>query len=479
MSQRSLLPFAYTSSVSEEVPLNTEPRDRAIIDENATSMYHTRTSNRVRRELPEHVSIPMLKRKMGASFNEKDDVKRRDINDLEEMEGSETTMVDEIDEYLEGNQVPKRVFKRPTKVPSTFLPSSPPIEPLDNFGSDLDMTTGTDPILPSSPSREHRDDQYWARMSQSPLKARNLSSDADFGIDRFNRFKNPSIQQFQSSEADEAALELRRNSHDRARDIIMACFEDINTTINLESMNLVDIPEEIKDFDNLVIFNSEPTTQISFQLYLTNNSITFLPPALFDFRRLNVLGLRQNKIHSIPPLVKRLKNLTDLYLGTNRLSFLPRQILEPENLHTFRAGPNPYIKIPEDAISITTSTLNPVKMIKYVTPVRYLKNKSLIPTLRTFCLNTIAKYDVSYHETKVWKKNTPHIHHSLLTKAISRGQYEETCSECDLIVVDPAAEAYEWWDILQNKDIPIKREFCSGMCARKWESSYLELSNDS
>lgn len=479
MSQRSLLPFAYTSSTSEEVPLNTEPRDRSTIDENASSMYHTRTSQRVKHELPSHVSLPKLKRKMGASFNEKGDVKRRDVTDLNDMIESETTMVDDTDDDPDVVKPHQRVFKRPSKYHTIIPPSSPPIEPLDHFGSDLDMTTSTDPSysFPNSPNKQQYDDVYWTNAAQSPLKARNLSSDADFGIDRFNRFKDPSFQHFQSSEpGDEAVLDLRKSALDKARDRIMTCFENINTTINLEGMNLYDIPEEIKDFDNLVIFNDDPLTHISFQLYLTNNSISFLIPALFEFSRLNVLSLRQNKIRSIPSLIKRLTNLTDLNIGTNRITYLPPEILTLKKLHTFRAGPNPYIRVTDDAVAITTSTLNPVKMIKYVTPVRYLKSSSVVPTLRTFCLNSIAKYDVSYQETKSWKKSTPNIHHSLITKAITKGQYQETCSECDIIVVEPEAEAYEWWDILQNKDVPIKRQFCSGMCAKRWELNFLELS---
>ena len=40
--QNPLLPFAFsTSSITDEVPLNTAPRNRLIIDENASSMYHT------------------------------------------------------------------------------------------------------------------------------------------------------------------------------------------------------------------------------------------------------------------------------------------------------------------------------------------------------------------------------------------------------------------------------------------------------
>lgn len=479
--QNPLLPFAFsTSSISDEVPLNTAPRNRLVIDENASSMYHTRTTN-VRRKGQILSEAPSLKRKMGASFNEKDDVKRRDT-EYEELE-SEPTFVDE---ELEDETDYHNKFRK------TIPPSSPLLD--HNMASEFDLSTNTTanyevPDSPTHifPSENNTGHDY---INEIPDKKRSiiqrsqqyLSSDADFGIDRFNRFINTS-NQCPSTDREflpdsEEYLQMQKKIQSKARDIVIDAFENIETTINLEGMGLQDIPDEIKDFDDLVIFNPEPTTQISYQLYLTNNSIRYLTPSLFKFTKLNVLGLRRNKLKLIPPLIGKLQHLTDLSLSTNRLEYLPPQILDLHNLQTFRAGPNPFVKIPEDAIPITTSTLNPVKLLKYVSRVRYFGNlKKLIPSLKTHCLNTIAKYDVSYQETKSWKKSTPKIHHILIAKAISKGKYEETCSECDFIIVEPFAEAFEWWDILQNKDVPIKREFCSGKCVKQWELKILISTN--
>lgn len=472
--QNPLLPFAFsTSSQTDEVPLNTAPRDRIIIDENASSMYHTRISN-TKQKGPLLQQAPSLKRKMGASFNEKSDVKRRDM-EYDEY-GSEPTFVDEEDdsEY-------QQKFKK------TVPPSSPLLD--NQMASEFDLSTNTTTnydvpdsptqIFPSEINTEHdyiNDDNE--KMHISSHKRQALSSDADFGIDRFNRFTNTSIQCPSTDrdflqESDEY-LNMQKKIQNKARDIVIDAFENIETTINLEGMGLHDIPEEIKDFDNLVIFNSEPTTQVSYQLYLTNNSLRYLRPALFKFTKLNVLGLRRNKLTTLPPLISNLHNLTDLSLGTNRLEYLPPQILELHNLQTFRAGPNPFVKIPDDAIPITTSTLNSVKLLKFVSPVKYFGNlKKVVASLKTICLDIIARYDVSYQETKSWKRSTPNIHHALIAKAISKGRYNEKCSECDTIIVEPYAEVFEWWDILQNKDVPVKRVFCSGKCVKKWKRRVL------
>lgn len=479
--QNPLLPFAFsTSSITDEVPLNTAPRNRLIIDENASSMYHTRTTE-VRRKGPILSEVPSLKRKMGTSFNEKNDVKRRDT-EYEEFE-SEPTFVDDEPEEENGYQ---------NKFRKAIPPSSPLLD--HHMASEFDLSTNTTANyeVPDSPTHIFPSENNTAHdyMNDIPEKKhivmrkdqQSLSSDADFGIDRFNRFTNksnqcPSTDRDFLQDSDEY-LQLQKKIHNKARDIVIDAFENIETTINLEGMGLQDIPDEIKDFDNLVIFSPEPTTQTSYQLYLTNNSLRYLTPSLFKFTKLNVLGLRRNKLQTLPPLIGNLQHLTDLSLGTNRLEYLPPQILDLYNLQTFRAGPNPFVKIPEDAIPITTSTLNSIKLLKYVSRVRYFGNlKKVIPSLKTHCLNIIAKYDVSYQETKSWKRFTPKIHHGLIATAISKGKYEERCSECDFIIVEPFAEAFEWWDILQNKDVPIKREFCSGKCVKKWELRVLISTN--
>ena len=87
-----LLPFAYTnSSINDSIPYDTTPRDKSTIDENASSKYHTRKTvlsassplkPQLRRvALSEQRFLPSLKRKMGESFNDKDNIKRVDLED--------------------------------------------------------------------------------------------------------------------------------------------------------------------------------------------------------------------------------------------------------------------------------------------------------------------------------------------------------------------------------------------------------------
>ncbi|KAK6459486.1 uncharacterized protein RJT20DRAFT_91102 [Scheffersomyces xylosifermentans] len=503
-----LLPFAFnSSSFNDQLPLDTTPRERAIIDENAGSQYHTRktnlTLNRPVLNRPVLGAAPSLKRKMGESFNEKDDIKRRD----QQIDSEPTVVDDEYDEDDYEDAANKSHFEpmasygefshannnNKENFPYTFLPpSSPPLEATPLM-SEFDFTTNTASQynIPESPKakdhhllpseldyfKEENETTMVRSQSQSysPVKAgKHFSSDTDFGIDRFNRFKNPSINQNPSSSGDRV-YEEAQIAFNKARDIILSAFEDVRTLIDLEGMSLHELPDDIKDMNNLVIFQSdlEPST---YQLYLTNNKLRDLPPSLFKFTKLNVLGIRHNKLTRIPPSIEKLVNLTDLNVGSNRLQFLPYQILDLPKLQTFRAGPNPFIKAPEDAIEIEASGSDPTHQKRFVSKMKYLTHSDyIVPSLKTICLNRLAKYDVTYQETKNWKKFTSKVHHALIVQAIAKGQYNETCSECTTIVVEPFAEVFEWWDILQNKEVPIRRQFCCGSCVKQYQ---LRLTNE-
>lgn len=442
--QNPLLPFAFsTSAAADKSPLNTTPRNRQEIDENARSMYHTRGSP-AQRKGPTLNFMPSLKRKMGESFNDNDHIKRTALEEL----SSENTFID----------------PEPDKLVNQ-LPSSPTLD--QHFASEFDESHFD---VPESPG----DSSDGEKPRLQPLKSRKLyvhevSSEADFGIDQFNRFRSlvnqcPSTDRDYDSDTERA---LRKRSQARARDIVIECFENANPNINLEGLELTEIPEEIEDFDNLVVFDFGQGA--SYQLYLTNNKLRTLRPQLFSFTKLNVLSLRQNRLTHIPPLISRLTNLVDLSVSSNRLEWLPIEILELPKLEIFRAGPNPFIKVSDDAIPATTATLNAYKTKKYFSPVRWKHPGSCVPSLRTLCLHKIATYDVTYQETRHWKSATPKMFHLLIASAISKGKFGETCSECPTILVEPVAEAFEWWDVLQNKEVPFRRAFCSGKCARKWE----------
>lgn len=459
-----LLPFAFkTSSLDERSVLNTDPRDRLVIDENASSMYHTRNdSSRRTRKGATLPIVPSLKRKMGESFNEKDDIKRRDFDQgLDDL--SDHDLHDDNDQNCHFNVSTDPDSVYPQSEPG--IPSSPPVLP---HHSELDISTTTYSV-PDSPVKLHA-----TLLNTSPVKRVHHfqhdpgSSEADFGIDQFNRFRTSSYLQCPSTDVDMDLDQsgLSSPSHNEARHKILQAFEDMEQSVSLSEMGLTDIPEEIRDLNNLVVFTpSHP--QSHYQLYLTNNKIQTINPALFAYTKLNVLSLRQNHIHFLPGAFRHLTNLVDLNIASNRLRFLPILILELPNLKTFSAGPNPYLPVSEDAIPIPSAECSD-RHPKFVSPLRYhTRSGSAVASLKTLCLDAVAHYDVTYRETRSWKLCTPKIYHHLIAKAILKGRFEDTCSECDMVVVEPYADAYEWWDILKNTNVTFKREFCSGQCAHK------------
>ncbi|KAI5960574.1 uncharacterized protein KGF55_004467 [Candida pseudojiufengensis] len=489
--QNYLLPFAFTktSSFNESDILNKTPRDKSEIDDNAGSFYHTRKTIKVDDKLKNRpklnlnpLSMKSLKRRMGESFNDKDDVKKVDFGDdgivqngesnehmnSEDSYDEEPTFIDEEENNDNGGQ--------------TLPPSSPigstynGIELMSEFDFNTNPTTSFQ--VPKSPPKKiynlHSD-----QLKTSPQKP--ISSDTDFGIDRFNRYRgsfndnNNNLPT--SSSIDEDFVNLRevnkQISYNKARNIIIDAFENTKTIIDLRSMNLSEIPDEIKDLNNLVIFDSfteEASIEFPYQLYLNGNKLTQLPMSLFKFTKLQVLSLRQNKLISLPPSINKLKNLIDFSISSNKLKFLPFQILELQNLSNFTSGPNPFLSLPSDAIPINSkSFINSKIQPRARSEVSYFNIKqSTLTSLKSLCLNKIAKYDVSYQETKEWKKHTPKIYHNLIIKAITKGKFNDKCSQCDIIVVEPVAEIYEWWDILQNKNIPIRKQFCCQRCVNKY-----------
>lgn len=465
-----LLPFAFSTSYgNEKISLNTTPREKHVIDENAGSMYHTRNSSQnQRQDRPVLLFIPSMKRKMGESFNEKDDVKRIEFdNDF----FHDPQLAPSPETGLEAKET--RPFH------SDVIPSSPPILPQM---SEYDHSTSayTIPDSPIDPDCTIRDlDTSPVKPSRPRFGPSNQSSEADFGIDQFNRFKTLSYIQCPSTDLD---IEDVQSSYDktqnaRAREIILKAFDDVSLAVSLEGMDLTDIPEEVEDLNSLVIFDVHRTTPTLYQLYLSNNKLRFLNPALFKFEKLNVLSLRQNKLRHIPAAIGKLKNLVDLSISINHLKYLPAQILELPKLTTFSAGPNPFISVDDDAIKIdhSPSTEGPEKIsldrtLNFVSQIKYLQSEKNVPSLKTLCLNTIARYDVTYRETRTWKRATPRTLHLLIAAAVHKGKYEDICNECDIVVVEPYCEVFEWWDILGNKNIPFKREFCSGRCVSKYKS---------
>ncbi|KAG7193725.1 uncharacterized protein KQ657_000416 [Scheffersomyces spartinae] len=426
-----LLPFAYSgSSTTNELALDTTPRNRSEIDENAASSYHTRvttpTINIRRPKGPRLKHVPTLKRKMGDSFSENDNIKRRVVNDDENTssEGETSLLASFYDSNRNNttninNRLQKEALKKETP------PSSPPPAAI-SLVSEYDFFTNPTQsfhipdsprvIDPSSEANTEIEEEFEPEKvvaTRPKLYGRHKedvpSSEVDFGIDKFNRFKYPSIhEQFSTDgDIDRTNYENEREANfERAKRKLLYAFENVETTIDLEDMGLYDVPDEIKDFDKLVIFESG---SVSYQLYLANNHIRHLPPSIFKFTKLNVLSIRHNKLRYIPSLIHKLKNLTDLSIGANDLKYLCPQILDLKNLTTLGAGPNPFIKVTPDAKYVTTSKKHPIdstRRLNYISPIIYTVEDPgnpayKLPSFKALALNEIGKYDVTYGETKI------------------------------------------------------------------------------
>lgn len=499
-----LLPFAFSiSSINDSIPLDTTPRDKLTIDENASSLYHTRrtsitspSSFKQPRPVLNKSFPPSLKRKMGESFNDKDDIKRIDIGfeeeeEEEEEEGQEDKEgVDSKDE--ETRDIIDDITQHESSMQQVPLPPSspPPTELFTDVGlvSEFDFTTNPETTyeIPKSPTKKIHlnfpSELNDFTINSSPTKKQKLkpliSSEADFGIDKFNRFHGNLTYELLSStgldEFEHVNEAIKQSSYNKARDVILRSFEDMETVINLEGMNLYELPTEIKDMNNLVIFD-EDDEQRNYHLFLNNNNLNQLPPALFKYTKLQVLSLRINRLTSIPPLIDKLQNLVDLSLGANCLRFLPFQILNLKNLENFTAGPNSFRRVAdfpdEDIIEINTKIGQ--HKLNFRTKIIQLGDHSTsvyLTSLKTQCLTKIAKHDVTYQETKAWKKHTPKVLHKSIKEAITKGKFNDVCYKCDNIVVEPIAQVYEWWDILMNKNVPIRKQFCSQKCVDSYET---------
>lgn len=424
-----LLPFAYTKGDESTIAYDTSPRPRAVIDANASSAFHTRTPQLAppkRVPLPALVIVPRLKRKL-TSYSEHDNHKRQNLASEPNSDDAET--------------------------PDTLYPPlSPPILALeyDEFTS---QHFNFPPTLP---------DHDPVSLPRPPLRAI-PSSEADFGIDRFNRYK-PLNDEVPTSEVDPHSSQI---GLDKARQRIMTAFEECNPTLDLEGMELSDIPDEIADMEDLVVIG----TMARFQVYASNNQIRSLQPLLFKFRKIEVLGLRHNKIETIPPLIGELTNLTDINLAANRLKWLPWQFLHlADNLQQFGLGPNPWLAVPDNATEVPLPLDPPTFCRRYRGEIEYHRRPTVVPLLQTWCLHHLAQFDALYADTKDWKRSMNPVYHELISRAIWSGHYQDRCSQCQMLIVDAMALVYEWWDILQQRNIPIRFQFCSDRCVRRYQN---------
>ena len=97
-----------------------------------------------------------------------------------------------------------------------------------------------------------------------------------------------------------------------------------------------------------------------------------------------------------------------------------------KNLENFTAGPNSFRRVAdfpdEDIIEINTKIGQ--HKLNFRTKIIQLGDHSTsvyLTSLKTQCLTKIAKHDVTYQETKAWKKHTPKVLHKSIKEAITKG----------------------------------------------------------
>ncbi len=487
-----LLPLWYDLSRTEDNnALNSAPRDRKTRDENAGgTMFHTRGSGSA-----------ILARKRVRDQDEGEH-KRRTFDHSNNNSDAILTS----DDFAENNPftaVPNRLTKmsshpsNPSSESVYFfnqkVPSSPPIH-----------LSGQD--LQSSPSKEFNDETMvftsQATMVPTGTESDMIDSDdddsddtIDFNINNLNR-----VRGYISSDFSQEDLHYKIDDEElnfKARTVIAKCIEDGNPKIRLDHLGLKNLPDDIEDLKNMVCIGPEGIEVPQIEVYASHNKLRVLPPNFFDVENVTVLSLRHNRMKKLTGKISKFKKLTDLSLASNELKVIPYQILKLVNLTNFLVRPNPYLwelKDQEDDFAVQVAEDNECQEIntrRYVSRLKWsdlpiqassqmarsysiindrdmAESVSPVPKLSELSLRVISRYRVSLSETKMWKRNVPTYMQKMIAKAIQKGAYEETCSVCEKVTVNPVAKSLEWWDIQSQKLVPLVRKFCCGNCVKHW-----------
>lgn len=120
----------------------------------------------------------------------------------------------------------------------------------------------------------------------------------------------------------------------KARALIQECIEQGNEKVSLIGLGLNNLLNAtIEPLSGLVPFPLV-TEDVAFEqkdtelkLFLSSNSLSRLPGAIFNIEHLTVLSLRGNRLTEIPPAIGKLKNLRSLNVSLNRLRYLPAELL--------------------------------------------------------------------------------------------------------------------------------------------------------
>lgn len=423
-----LLPLSHNANVTDSNPLSTAPRPRDVIDSDAQLQFHTRQPKRA-----------------GEPHPPSDDLypKRTRLLLLFALEHDEP-----------------------------FSQQVPPLLPprLDDSGLECDTTlTMLQPPETTQPT-----------PADTTQLVPALEGDRWINWDRYGRFK---VLPTTDEPLDvEPGMYDPENALERARVLIDNSVFDSPVDINLDLYGLQQLPDNIGDLANVM-------TGTSVHINLAHNPLTRLPPALFAIgRHLTVLLLRLTQIRTLPGAIDQLICLQYLLLAGARLTHLPHNVLALQRLETLTIRPNPLVPIPAHALPVpaTTSryTLTHVLRLKWVMAHRSTSllvenpeppvlegvpnHVSAVPRLAEWCTRSIAKVEPSPRDALEWRHALDHHHRQRVLRAYAAAHSRQTCGECGRLCVDPVAEVYEWWDMLSQPGVPVKRIFCCGGCGYRY-----------
>lgn len=481
--QNPLQPFWYNASATEESALSQEPRDRRTRDENAGgTRFHTRTTGE------SVAAAEALVRKRLHGQDEFDQHKRRTLGN------SGNSSVINSDAMLSSEDIPtnRTLYKtssRPSNASSDSvyffnrIPSSPPA-----------MND-----IPSSPQREDPDNNLFTSQATMVPIDETYSSDSedtvDFNINTLNRVHGYISSDYLASEPTFGDHYNDEEVNLNARHLIAKAIEDADPKVYLESMGLKTLPEDVEDLKNLVVWGANGVEVPRVEIYATHNRLRILPPALFNVSNLSVLSLRNNRLKKIPGKICQLQNLTYLSVVNNEIKVLPYQILKLPKLTNLLVRPNSnlfelkdqeigsYYPVSHESESHTTDVRRFVSKVKWIdlplTSSSQISPRSIddremcalmppVPKLSELALRCFSRYSVTLTETRQWKRQVPTVRQKMIAKALQKGIYDENCSVCDRITVNPIAKALEWWDFKSQTLVPVRRNFCCANCVKRW-----------
>lgn len=294
---------------------------------------------------------------------------------------------------------------------------------------------------------------------------------------------------------------------EKAQLIIQSAIDEGKPEVTLDSLQLEEIPQEISDLKDLVILNDNDSMVPKIKIFLSNNCITRISPALFNVSNITVLSLRKNFLKKIPPAISKLKNLVELSVGGNQLKYLPIELLSLPKLTNLSIYPNPFKRVPyEDNESQQTdddsqplgeqSTIPSLTRYKPATaepdstqdmvPRRYFTSihlhenyqdtlSSLSPktagvsSLVERTLRVLARHVILSEREQRRLDLNPHFL-ELIQAAIAASEDGQTCGVCCEPTVVGVGHALEWWDgVKGNQGVVFKRLFCSSSCFCAWQ----------